>query len=203
MDNPLNIFKCWLAEAKKNEINDYNAMSISTVKDDGYPDCRIVLLKQVCNEGFTFFTNKFSNKGIQITHSNKVALTFHWKSMLKQVRVIGNAYDTDATTSDDYFHSRSIKSQIAACASNQSQILKSRQELIDRFNSISEKIYDEDNLEKIVTRPPEWGGYIIKPLRIEFWEDGDHRLHSRKVFTRNDDKLDITASKWNDFLLNP
>lgn len=177
--NPYQLFEQWLEDAKKSEPNDPEAMSLATVGADGMPSVRMVLLKGLDARGFVFFTNSTSRKGQQLAATRKAALCFHWKSLRRQVRVEGAVETVSDAESDAYFNSRPKGSRIGAWASHQSQPLDSRATLESRVKKLEEQYTDNDN----VPRPPHWLGYRIKPVHIEFWQDGASRLHDRFVFT--------------------
>lgn len=179
--DPIEYFKNWLAEAAEKEINDPNAMALATVGADGMPSVRMVLLKNVEQGQFTFFTNLESRKGQELVQTPKAALCFHWKSVLRQVRVEGEVAPLPRAEVEAYFNTRHPHSRLGAWASAQSRVLGSRAELEERFENYREKYGESD-----IPCPPYWGGFCLKPARIEFWQQGDHRLHDRFVFTRTD-----------------
>jgi len=165
------------------EISDPNAISLSTVNSKGQPNVRIVLMKSFNEDGLTFFTNSSSSKGMEIKSNRNIAACFYWKSIEKQVRIRGKVRKISGIESDAYFSSRDRKSQIGAWASLQSQPLKNRKELEKRFNLISKKYKNMD-----IPRPAHWGGFIIKPVEIEFWHNKAYRLHERVLFKLNKGK---------------
>lgn len=179
--NPLDLFDSWFADAAESEPNDPNAMALATVGPDGMPAVRMVLLKQVDEAGFVFYTNYESRKGQHILGHPKAALLFHWKSLRRQVRVEGPVSQVAPEEADDYFASRSKQSQIGAWASEQSRPLEGRFALEKRVAQYAAKY----GLGK-VPRPAHWSGFRISPVRIEFWSDGAFRLHDRLVYSRND-----------------
>lgn len=185
--NPIMLFQKWLEDARAAEPNDPEAMALATVDAGGAPSVRMVLLKSCDDDGFRFFTNMESNKGQQIQNNHNVALCFHWKSLLRQVRVWGAAEKVSAAESDIYFNSRHPQSRLGAWGSQQSRPLASRAALEDRVATYAEKYADGN-----IPRPPYWGGYLIRPQRIEFWQQGDARLHDRFLFTKQDGNWDIT-----------
>lgn len=190
--DPITLFHAWLAESLRSEPNDPEAMALATVGADGRPSVRMVLLKGVDDKGFCFYTNMESRKGRELAANPYAALCFHWKSLLRQVRVEGRVEHVSAEMSDAYFNSRHPVSRLGAWASRQSQPLESRATLEARVQEYAEKFGDGP-----IPRPPYWGGYRIVPDRIEFWQQGDNRLHDRFVFTRTD------AGGWSLSRLNP
>lgn len=181
--DPFAFFSGWLAEAEASEPNDPNAMALASVDEAGMPDVRMVLLKGHDSRGFAFYTNLQSVKGSQIASSRKAALCFHWKSLRRQVRVRGPVEDVSAAEADDYFGSRHPKSRRGAWASDQSRPLASRAILEDRLTQIEARFPHDDS----IPRPPHWSGFRIVPDEIEFWQDGENRLHDRFRFTRQAD----------------
>jgi pyridoxamine 5'-phosphate oxidase len=177
--DPIAAFDGWLQEAAVSEPNDPNAMSLATVGADGMPNARMVLLKGHDARGFVFYTNLESQKGGELADNAQAALCFHWKSLHRQVRVQGPISAVSDAEADAYFNSRGRQSRIGAWASQQSRPLANRAELEAAFAKIDAQYPDED-----IPRPPHWSGRRITPLRIEFWQDGDHRLHDRLVFKR-------------------
>ena len=177
--DPIAAFDGWLQEAAASEPNDPNAMSLATVGADGMPNARMVLLKGHDARGFVFYTNLESQKGDELADNAQAALCFHWKSLHRQVRVQGPISAVSDAEADAYFNSRGRQSRIGAWASQQSRPLVDRAELEAAFAKIDAQYPDED-----IPRPPHWSGRRISPLRIEFWQDGDHRLHDRLVFKR-------------------
>ena len=177
--DPIAAFDGWLQEAAASEPNDPNAMSLATVGNDGMPNARMVLLKGHDARGFVFYTNLESQKGGELADNAQAALCFHWKSLHRQVRVQGPISAVSDAEADAYFNSRGRQSRIGAWASQQSRPLANRAELEAAFAKIDAQYPDED-----IPRPPHWSGRRITPLRIEFWQDGDHRLHDRLVFKR-------------------
>ena len=178
-EDPIAAFDAWLQEAAKSEPNDPNAMSLATVNADGMPNVRMVLLKGHDARGFVFYTNLQSQKGGELADNAKAALCFHWKTMQRQVRVQGPISPVADDEADAYYNSRGRQSRIGAWASQQSRPLADRTELEAAYAEMDAKYPGDD-----IPRPPHWSGRRITPLRIEFWQDGDHRLHDRLVFKR-------------------
>jgi pyridoxamine 5'-phosphate oxidase len=176
--DPIALFHEWLKEAESSEPNDPNAAALATSTVGGHPSVRIVLVKRVDARGFCFFTNAESKKGSQLQQNPRAALCLHWKSLRRQVRVEGPVSETDPADVDAYFHSRARNSQIGAAVSQQSRPLSSREELETKVRQFDQQHPGE------VPRPPYWKGYCVYPEQIEFWLDGENRLHNRFLFTR-------------------
>ena len=191
-DNPINLFREWFKEAKKSEINDSNAFALATVDHKNHPSVRMVLLKDYNNDGFVFYTNFNSNKSRAIMENPKISMCFHWKSLLRQVRVIGLASKVSDKEADEYFNSRSYDSKIGAWASDQSSVLVNREDLFKLIEKYKEKFSNE----KEVPRPKHWSGWRLKPEEIEFWLDGENRIHERLKYTKK-------KNFWEKILLNP
>lgn len=177
-EEPFALFHSWMEEATAKELNDPTAAALATANWDGAPSVRMVLVKQVDDRGFCFYTNSESRKGRELAANPRAALCFHWKSLERQVRVEGHVVELPAADADAYFHSRSRGSQLGAAVSRQSRRLESREEL--------EKLVAERATQSPgeVERPEWWKGYAIEPERIEFWMAGEDRLHNRFVFFR-------------------
>jgi pyridoxamine 5'-phosphate oxidase len=182
MTDPIALFNTWFDEARAHPaISEPTAMTLATTAPDGTPSARIILLKQADTEGFVFFTNYQGRKSLELAKNPKAALCFYWMPLDKQVRIEGSVTKVTDAESDAYFASRERGRQIGAWASLQSQSLASRDTLEERVRAI-EKQYEG----KPIPRPPHWGGWRLAPERIEFWHQGDYRLHDRYVFTREE-----------------
>jgi len=175
-EHPINLFSSWFEEAKISEINDPQAMSFSSVSEDGHPSIRMVLLRKFDKRGFVFFTNYNSRKAKEIEINAKGALCFHWKSIRKQAQAIGRIEKVSDNESDEYYFSRPLGSKIGAWASRQSEHLESREKLMKKVQKYEEKFIDKP------PRPPFWGGFRLVPQEMEFWSDGKFRLHDRFNF---------------------
>ena len=189
--NPNALFERWYAEAQASEINDPNAMALSSVDSSGLPNVRIVLLKGRDERGFVFYTNLESQKGEEVRQSKKAAVNFHWKSLRRQVRIRGLIEGVTDAEADDYFASRSRMSRLGAVASQQSRPLDSRETMMREIERL-DKLYPDEH----IPRPNHWHGTRILPLYIEFWQDGEARLHDRSVFRRERIDQEWTQERW-------
>lgn len=191
-DDPFEIARKWLAEAEQAEVNDPNAIALSTVDETGLPNVRMVLLKDIEAESFVFYTNYESRKGRELDSAGKAAFVMHWKSLRRQVRVRGTVRREDGPRADAYYASRSLKSRLGAWASRQSQPLASRATLMAEVAKVTARHGTNP------PRPPFWGGFRLTPVEIEFWADGAFRLHDRFVWRRSG-----PGEKWDIQRLNP
>ena len=192
-ENPLELFKEWFDEAKKTEINDPNALALATSSKNGIPSVRMVLLKDFNKKGFVFYTNLKSKKSQDIQSNPQASMCFHWKSLLRQIRIVGELNNVPDEDADAYYNSRSYGSRIGAWASKQSTILKDRDELYQSINNFKKKFPDE----KKVPRPPNWSGWNLSPKEIEFWLDGENRIHQRLKYIKS------KSGNWEKILLSP
>ena len=175
LDDPFELFEEWFEVAKKKEINDPNALALGTASKDGVPSVRMVLLKGFDKDGFIFYTNLKSQKSKELKENPNATMCFHWKSLLRQIRIVGKLNLVDDKIANDYYSTRAYESRIGAWASKQSSILKSRDELLNNLENFKKKYSDKDK----VPRPDHWSGWNLKPSSIEFWLDGDNRIHER------------------------
>lgn len=179
--DPFNQFNKWMEEAIKAGVLHPTSMILATAGKDGQPSCRIVLLKEVTNAGFVFFTNYKSHKGMQLAENPKAAITFFWMELERQVRIEGIVSKVGPEVSDEYFRSRPWESRLSAAVSPQSSIINGRMELEKAKQRMREQ-YPEQN----IPRPDEWGGYIVKPHFFEFWQGRESRLHDRIIYSNPD-----------------
>ena len=178
-EDPFEIAQRWLSEAERSEANDPNAIALATVDGEGRPNVRMVLLKEIEPAAFVFYTNYDSKKGTELAGTPEAAFVLHWKSLRRQIRVRGTVEREDGPQADAYFDSRSLKSRIGAIASKQSRPLESRAALM----AAAAKVGVQQGMHP--KRPAHWGGFRITPYEIEFWADGDFRLHDRFRWTRH------------------
>ena len=176
-DNPLDQFNDWFNHALKTQVSEVNAMVLSTVSPKGIPSARVLLLKGIENGGFTFFTNYNSSKGNDLAINPNACLTFFWQELEQQIRVTGRVEKIEENLSKAYFHSRPRASQISALASQQSSVVKHRDDLTNEVERL-EKLYEN----KEIPKPQHWGGYVLKPTSVEFWQGRSSRLHDRFLY---------------------
>ena len=193
LDNPIELFKNWFSKAEESEINDPNAVAVATSNKNNQPNVRMVLLKGLSNKGFVFYTNFNSKKSSDLKNNPNASMCFHWKSLLRQIRIVGTISNVSKQEADDYYNSRAYGSRIGAWASNQSTVLKNREELYKSIENFKKKFPDE----KKVPRPDYWSGWSLSPKEIEFWLDGDNRIHQRLKYLKSDNK------SWKKVLLSP
>ena len=191
-DDPFEIARQWLTEAEASEINDPNAVALATADADGLPNVRMVLLKEIAENGFVFYTNYGSAKGQELDVNPQAAMVLHWKSLRRQIRLRGQVTREEGPKADAYYASRSLKSRLGAWASEQSRPLDSRATLMAEVAKVTARKGPNP------PRPPFWGGFRIAPVEIEFWADGAFRLHDRFVWRRETDD-----ESWNIQRLNP
>jgi pyridoxamine 5'-phosphate oxidase len=180
--NPTDQFEKWFEDAVRNKVNTPDAMHLSTIGTDGRPSGRIVLLKEFDERGFVFFTNYDSKKGNDLKNNNHASTTFFWSELYRQVRIEGDVFQIPEWESDKYFQSRPRESQISAMASEQSKILESR-EILERKVSETELRFKDQP----IPRPANWGGFVLKPNLVEFWQGRSHRLHDRFQYNLESD----------------
>ncbi len=185
--DPLKKFDQWMNEALAAKVNYPTAMSVSTIGNNGFPQSRIVLLKDFHEKGFVFFTNYNSMKGNAINTNPAVSLLFFWPALERQVRITGFAEKTSDEISDHYFQSRPLLSQAAAILSDQSKKVSSREKLEEQFNKLTKNLPD-----KYFDRPENWGGFLVNPVKIEFWQGRENRLHDRILYEKVDGKWQIS-----------
>ena len=190
-NDPFQQFENWFAEALTAEVLEPNAFVLSTISQDGFPSGRILLLKGFDRDGFVFYTNYHSQKGKEIAANPKVAMTFLWKEIHRQVRIKGEVSVADEETATNYFQSRPRKSQLGAWASPQSEVVRSRQSLVDNFEE-AEKTYQ--GLE-VLPKPDHWGGYVVRPHQFEFWQGRPSRLHDRFRYQKASNGGDWTIDR--------
>ena len=193
LKDPMQLFKVWMDEAKKTEPNDPNAVALATSNKKNLPSVRMVLLKDFNENGFVFYTNLNSQKGIELKENPNASMCFHWKSLLRQVRISGSVSLVSDKVADQYYNTRGYESRIGAWASKQSKVLSSRDELINSIEDYKKKFDDQNN----VPRPSHWSGWNLSPLTIEFWLDGDSRIHERLKYSKD------STGIWTQSLLSP
>ena len=193
LDDPIKLFKIWMDEAKKSEPNDPNALSLATSNINNFPSARMVLLKDFSQNGFVFYTNLNSQKGNDLNENPNAAMCFHWKSLLRQIRINGTVTQVADEVADQYYNSRDYESRIGAWASKQSEKLNTRKQLLTSIKEYKNKYNDKNN----VPRPSHWSGWNLSPLSIEFWLDGDNRIHERLKYNKD------SSGQWIKSLLSP
>ena len=193
LNDPIELFNVWMTEAKKTELNDPNALALATSDKNNFPSVRMVLLKDFNKNGFVFYTNLNSQKGDELKNNPKAAMCFHWKSLLRQVRINGTLKKVSNDLADEYFKSRGYESRIGAWASKQSSTLNNRDELLNSIKKYKKKYNNESD----VPRPDYWSGWNLNPSSIEFWLDGDNRIHERLKYNKNE------KGNWSKSLLSP
>ena len=193
LENPFKLFEEWFDKAKKSELNDPNALALATSDKEGIPSVRMVLLKSFSEKGFVFYTNLNSKKSTDIKINPNASMCFHWKSLLRQIRIVGKINPVSDKDADEYYNSRGYGSRIGAWASKQSKILSNRDELYQSIDFFKKKYPDKN----IVPRPEYWSGWNLSPSEIEFWLDGDNRIHQRLKYIKSKD------NGWKKVLLNP
>ncbi len=180
LDDPIELFKIWMSEAEKNEINDPNALSLATTSKNNEPSVRMVLLKGISKKGFVFYTNLNSPKSEDLKKNPKASMCFHWKSLQRQVRISGSVNQVDDKEADLYFNSRHYESRIGAWASDQSKKMNDRDEFLKKLDQLKIKYKDKNK----VPRPKFWSGWCLNPSLIEFWLGDKYRIHERLKYNR-------------------
>ena len=180
LEDPLELFKIWMSEAEKKEINDPNALSLATVDKNHGPHVRMVLLKGLSEKGFVFYTNLNSPKSDDIKKNPKAEMCFHWKSLQRQIRIFGNIEQVSDKEADDYFNSRPYESKIGAWASDQSKVLNKKEDFLKKIGEFKNKYKDTNK----VPRPKHWSGWHLNPISFEFWLGGKHRIHERLKYNK-------------------
>ena len=186
IDDPISLFKKWMEKAEKTEPNDPNAVALATSNKQNIPSLRMVLLKDFNKKGFVFYTNLESQKGNELKENPNAAMCFHWKSLLRQIRIVGKISLVADNIADEYYSSRAYESRIGAWASNQSRELQTRDDLIKSIEDYKKKFKDKRN----VPRPRHWSGWNLSPESIEFWLDGENRIHERLKYNKDE------SGKW-------
>ena len=184
LENPIELFKNWFSDAKMKEINDPNAVAVATSDKGNQPNVRMVLLKGLSDKGFVFYTNFNSKKGEELKNNSKASMCFHWKSLRRQVRILGNVEEVSSKEADEYYSSRPYKNKIGAWASSQSEVLDKRETFLKKISEF-EKKYNEKSM---IPRPQHWSGWRVIPREIEFWLDGEGRIHERLIYIKENEK---------------
>ena len=193
LQDPIQLFGKWMEDAKKTEPNDPNAVALATSNKNSIPSVRMVLLKDFNQNGFVFYTNLNSKKGNELKENPQAAMCFHWKSLLRQIRIVGKISLVPDEVADEYYSSRAYESRIGAWASNQSEELTSRDQLMKSIANFKKKFNDKTN----VPRPNHWSGWSLSPDSIEFWLDGENRIHERLKYSKN------KSGDWSKSMLSP
>ena len=193
LDDPIHLFKEWFNEANKSELNDPNALALATADISGIPSVRMVLLKDYNENGFVIYTNLESQKSNEIKINPVASMCFHWKSLLRQIRITGKIFKVSDKEADEYFNSRDYESRIGAWASKQSSMLETRNQLNQKIKEFKKKFPDKNNLP----RPDHWSGWRLDPYNYEFWLDGENRIHQRLKYLKSEN------GKWIRSLLSP
>ena len=180
LHDPMELFKLWMIEAEKNEINDPNALSLATTSNKNEPSVRMVLLKGLSPKGFVFYTNLNSPKSDDLKNNPKAAMCFHWKSLQRQVRISGTITSVEDKEADLYFNSRPYESRIGAWASDQSKVMNKREDFLKKIDQFKKKYKDKENLP----RPKHWSGWSLNPSGIEFWLGDQYRIHERLKYNK-------------------
>jgi|TARA_B100001093_G_scaffold496472_1_gene542134 pyridoxamine 5'-phosphate oxidase len=193
LQDPIQLFGKWMEDAKKTEPNDPNAVALATSNKNSIPSVRMVLLKDFNQNGFVFYTNLNSKKGNELKENPQAAMCFHWKSLLRQIRIVGKISLVPDEVADEYYSSRAYESRIGAWASNQSEELTTRDQLMKSIANFKKKFNDKTN----VPRPNHWSGWSLSPDSIEFWLDGENRIHERLKYSKN------KSGDWSKSMLSP
>ena len=180
LEDPLELFKIWMNEAEKKEINDPNAVSLATTNNKNEPSVRMVLLKGASQKGFVFYTNLNSPKSTDLKTNSKAEMCFHWKSLQRQIRISGSVTQISDKEADEYFNSRPYESRIGAWASYQSKVINKREDFLKRIDEFKNKYKDKNN----VPRPKNWSGWCLKPTSFEFWLGDKNRIHERLKYNK-------------------
>ena len=192
LGDPLELFRIWMSEAEKKEINDPNAFSLATVNKNNEPSVRMILLKELKQEGFVFYTNMNSPKSHDLKKIPKASMCFHWKSLQRQVRISGEIIQVSNKDADSYFSSRPYESRIGAWASDQSKSMSKREEFLKKITELKNKYKEKNN----VPRPKHWSGWCLCPSSIEFWLGDQFRIHERLKYKK-------ISNKWEKEILYP
>jgi len=180
LDDPIELFKIWMSEAEKKEINDPNALSLATTNQKNEPSVRMILLKGLNEKGFVFYTNLSSPKSNDLKKNPKAEMCFHWKSLQRQIRIFGSIAQVGDKDADAYFNSRPYESKIGAWASDQSKIMEKKEEFLKKINELKKKHKDNEN----IPRPKNWAGWCLSPITVEFWVGDKFRIHERLKYIK-------------------